>query len=150
MKRAVLFYYSIHHGNTKKVVEAIAEKLPVRLVSVPVREEVDLNEYDLVGFASGIYFSAFGKPMSALIDSLDNLDGKDCFVFYTCGAPGGSYDAFAQAALQAKGARIAGIRHCRGFDTYGPFKFIGGIAKQHPNTKDLEGAVRFVQSQLEQ
>ena len=69
MKRAVLFYYSIHHGNTKKVVEAIAEKLPVRLVSVPVREEVDLNEYDLVGFASGIYFSAFGKPMERLLDS---------------------------------------------------------------------------------
>lgn len=32
---------------------------------------------------------------------------------------------------------------CRGFDTFGPFRLIGGIAKGHPNEKELEKARAF-------
>ena len=32
---------------------------------------------------------------------------------------------------------------CKGFDTYGPFKLIGGIAKGHPDQKDIREAVEF-------
>ena len=35
---------------------------------------------------------------------------------------------------------------CLGFNTYGPFKLIGGLAKGHPTKEELEGAVRFYQS----
>jgi len=149
MKQAILFCYSYHHNNTRKVADAIAARLPVRVVSVPVREEVNLSDYDLVGFASGVYMSAFGKPVNTLIDTMEGLSGKSCFTLYTCGAPKGEYDAGVQAKLKAKGALIAGGWHCRGFDTVGPFKLVGGIAKDHPNEEDLENAVRFVGALLE-
>jgi len=35
---------------------------------------------------------------------------------------------------------------CKGFDTVGPFKFIGGISKGRPNEKDLENAKNFARS----
>ncbi|MCR5649681.1 MAG: hypothetical protein K6F86_00695 [Lachnospiraceae bacterium] len=32
---------------------------------------------------------------------------------------------------------------CKGFDTYEPFKFVGGIQKGHPDEEELEAAVDF-------
>ena len=29
-------------------------------------------------------------------------------------------------------------------DTFGPFKLVGGIAKGHPDDKDIQNAVEFV------
>ncbi len=150
MKKAVLFCYSYHHNNTLKVAEAVSAALPVRVVSVPVREEVDLRDYDLIGFASGVYFSEFGKPVERFIDSLEGLSGKRCFTLCTHGAPNGEFGRNIQEKLRMKGAEVAGGWDCRGFDTYGPFKMIGGIAKSRPNEKDLAGAVSFVESLLKE
>jgi hypothetical protein len=33
---------------------------------------------------------------------------------------------------------------CKGYDTFGPFKLIGGLSKGHPDETDLENAVAFV------
>jgi len=143
MKKAVLFYYSVHHGNTKKIAEAIAGQFDVTLVRVPVKETIDLDEYDLVGFASGIYMSEFGKPIRELAGSLEKLGGKDCFTIYTCGAAAGKFDGGFQKRLTGRGARIAGGFHCRGYDTFGPFKLVGGIAKGRPNKADEARAVAF-------
>ena len=32
---------------------------------------------------------------------------------------------------------------CPGFDTYGPFKLVGGMNKGRPNQEDIDGAVAF-------
>lgn len=150
MKQAVLFCYSYHHNNTRRIAEALSAALPVRVVAVPVREEVNLDDYDLIGFASGIYFSEYGKPIGKLIDSLDGLGGKRCFTLCTHGALGGEFSHAVIQQLRGKGAQIAGDWHCRGFDTFGPFKLIGGLAKGRPNEKDIAGAVSFVQSLLQE
>ena len=49
--RSVIIYASTHHGNTKKVVEAIAQECGAELVDATKVHEKDLSEYDLVGFA---------------------------------------------------------------------------------------------------
>ena len=33
---------------------------------------------------------------------------------------------------------------CKGYDTFGPFKLVGGIAKGHPNEEDMINAADFV------
>ena len=53
--KTVICYYSRHHGNTRKVLEAMAEEGAVDLVDVTTRQSVRLEEYDCVGLASGIY-----------------------------------------------------------------------------------------------
>ena len=39
--------------------------------------------------------------------------------------------------------RIVGEFSCKGFDTFGPFKLIGGISKGHPDKNDLDNAKAF-------
>ena len=53
MKTAVC-YYSRHHGNTRKVLEAMAEEGETDLIDVTARQSVCLGEYDCIGFASGV------------------------------------------------------------------------------------------------
>ena len=63
--------------------------------------------------------------------------------------PAGYTAAIAKVAAQ-KSAVVPGAYGCPGFDTFGPFKLIGGIAKGHPNPEDLEGTVRFYAGMAEQ
>ena len=58
MKTAIC-YYSRHHGNTLKVLQAMAEEGDIDLIDVTDCETVQLAEYDCVGFASGVYFGKF-------------------------------------------------------------------------------------------
>lgn len=58
MKTAIC-YYSRHHGNTLKVLEAMAEVAGADLVDVTSRMAARLPQYDRIGFASGIYYSKF-------------------------------------------------------------------------------------------
>ena len=45
---------------------------------------------------------------------------------------------------------IVGRFSCKGFDTFGPFKLIGGVSKAHPDDKDLAEAVEFYNGLTEQ
>ena len=74
MKTAIV-YFSTHHGNTEKLVEAIAEKNEVTLIDVTSDKKADLTEFDRIGFASGIYFSSFSKQILSFAE--ENLsEGK--------------------------------------------------------------------------
>ena len=39
-----------------------------------------------------------------------------------------------------------GRYQCKGFDTYGPFKLVGGLQKGHPTYEEIQGAVDFYKS----
>ena len=144
MKTAIV-YYSAHHGNTKKLLDAIAKKHSVTLIDVLQNPTADLSGYDLIGFASGIYYSKFHK--SLLKFAAERLPkGKRVFFLYTYGAEKKGYtDAITQAAAQ-KSAKILGEYGCFGFNTFGPFKLIGGMAKGHPTEDEINGAVSFFES----
>ena len=141
MKTAVV-YYSRHHGNTKKLIEAIAATHELTLIDAVETPDADLSAYDLIGFASGIYYSKFHKSVLQFAEK--NLPkGKKVFFLYTCGAEKKGYtDSIAKAVSHAD-AQIVGAYGCLGFDSFGPFKLIGGIAKGRPNADDLVGAAKF-------
>ena len=144
MKTAIC-YYSRHHGNTLKVLEVMARGNDINLIDVTARTAVHLEEYDCIGFASGIYYSKFQK---SVLDFAGQYlpEGKDVFFVYTCGSMGKGYTKAIAEAAAAKKAHILGEYGCRGFDTFGPFKLVGGIAKGHPDADDLQKARDFYQS----
>lgn len=147
MKTAIC-YYSRHHGNTLKVLQAMADKSEVDLIDVTTRQTVQLEKYDCVGFASGIYGFDFQK---SVIDYAKQYlpHGKPVFFIYTYGgAKGNGTKAVAEIA-QKKGCPILGEFSCKGYDTFGPFKLVGGISKGHPNTQDLQNARHFFQQILD-
>ena len=144
MKTAIV-YYSQHHGNTKKLLDAIAAQEEVTLIDVLENKDADLTGFDRIGFASGIYFSAFAKQIIAFAKEKLPED-KDVFYIYTHGAPSGDFLKAMRQIAESKNCRELGEYHCQGFDTFGPFKLVGGIAKGHPTEEELAAAVRFYQA----
>lgn len=143
--RTVIVYASVHHGNTKKLVEKIAEKCGVDLIDAVQQSKADLSVYDKIGFASGIYFSKFHQRILQFI--AENLP-EDKKVFLICTYGGSSNYKSPEAILKEKRADIIGKFGCKGYDTFGPFKMLGGIAKGHPDEKDIQDAVNFISGLL--
>ncbi len=142
MKTAIV-YYSKHHGNTKKLIDAIAAAdSSVSMIDVTNKPETDLSSYDRIGFASGIYFSSFAKQLISFAEK-HLPENKKVFYIYTHGAPIGGFLKGIRAVVKKKHCRELGRYHCFGFDTYGPFKIFGGIAKEHPNEKEISAVVKF-------
>lgn len=141
MKTAIV-YYSKHHENTKKVLDAIAEKNEVTLIDVTKNPVTALSEYDRVGFASGIYYSKFHKGLLSYAEK-NMPEGKETFFIYTYGAEKKGYTKAITEAVGKHNAKILGEFGCFGFNTFGPFKLIGGIAKGHPDQDDFDRANAF-------
>ena len=142
MKIAII-YHSEHHGNTKKVLDAIAQEHKVTLIEAIPNQSIDLTPHDLIGFASGNYFS---KLHDNVINAADqNLpQQKNVFLLYTYGAKVPK-TADIEQIFKTKNATLLGAFGCKGFDTVGGFKYIGGIAKGHPTAQDLTNACNFFQ-----
>ncbi|HHY75619.1 MAG TPA: flavodoxin [Firmicutes bacterium] len=139
--KVAIAYYSQHHGNTKKLLDAIKEIADVELINVLERKEGDLSEYDIIGFASGIYFANFSREVIEF--ARNNLPNhKRVFLIMTYGVKG-DYTKEMRQVISDKACELLGTYGCRGFDTFGPLKLIGGIAKGHPDESDILGAVEF-------
>ena len=140
--KAAVCYCSRHHGNTRKVLEAMAEAGELDLIDVTARRTVRLGAYDCVGLASGIYFGKFHQ--GAVQFARQYLpEGMPVFLVYTCGMYRPGYAREIAAVAREKGCPVLGEFSCRGYDTFGPFRLVGGIAKGHPDARDLENARRF-------
>lgn len=147
MKTAIC-YYSRHHGNTLQVLKAMAQEGTTDLIDVTARQAVHLEDYDCVGFASGIYF---GKFHESVLRFARQYLPREMPVFFVCtygGSAGAGTQALAEIARE-KGCPMLGEFGCQGYDTFGPFKLVGGIAKGHPNERDLENARSFYRGLLE-
>jgi flavodoxin len=139
-KMTAIIYASVHHGNTKKIVDAIAGACEVDLIDATQITEKDINGYDTIGFASGLYYSKFHQ--SVLNFAAVNLP-EDRKVFFICTCGGNASFKSIEEIASSKNAYIIGKFSCKGYDTFGPFKLVGGLAKGHPDDKDLEAAVEF-------
>ena len=113
------------------------------LIDATQVKEKDLSEYDRIGFASGIYYGKFHQ--SVLDFASANLPGyKEVFLICTHGGSA-AYQSI-ETIIKDKHCNVIGKFSCKGYDTFGPFKLVGGIAKGHPNEKDLTAAMEFYQS----
>ena len=131
MKTAII-YYSGHHGNTKKLLDAIAEHYDVTLMNAAEVQTADLSGYDLIGFASGIYYSKFHRSVLRFAES-QLPEGKRVFLLYTYSAGRSGYTKAIEDIVARRSGTVAGTFRSPGFNTYGPFKLVGGIAKGHPD-----------------
>ncbi len=140
--KTVIVYYSKHHGNTKKLLDAIAKTEDVNLFNVTENPAADLSAYDRIGFASGIYYSSFAKQLISFAD--EHLpENKSVFYIYTHGAPKGDFLKGIRNIVARKHCKELGEYRCQGYDTFGPFKLVGGIAKGHPTDEEIAAAVTF-------
>ena len=143
MKTAII-YYSKHHGNTRKLVDTIAAKHGVERIDC-LNGKKDLSGYDRIGLASGIYAGHSAKQLQSY--AKEHLpENKDVFIIVTSAAPADRYFNDLRKIAEEKRCKVLGTYQCQGFNTFGPFKLIGGTAKGHPTQKELDDVVRFYES----
>lgn len=146
--KTVIVYYSKHHGNTKKLLDDIAKNEDVNLLNVTGNPSADLSDYDRIGFASGIYYSSFAKQLISFAE--EHLpENKQVFYIYTHGAPKGDFLKGIRNIVARKHCKELGEYRCQGYDTFGPFKLVGGIAKGHPTDEEIAAAVTFYRKLVE-
>ena len=139
MKTAIC-YYSTHHGNTLQVARAMTQGYDVDFFDLSTQREAALADYDLVGFASGIYGFAFHPSVVAFARKY-LPQGKAVFFVYTYGIAKGTGAKEITKVSREKSARILGEFSCRGYNTFGPFK--GGSGKGRPTQEDFHRAGDF-------
>ncbi len=147
----VIVCTSVHHGNTRRVAEAMATACR-GCVLEPGDEALRAAEHcALLGVGSGVFF---GHHHRTLLDYVRNLGAgraRPAFIFSTSGTgerlarlAGRDYHRRVRAALLERGFSIAGEFSCRGFDTYGPWRIFGGFSRGHPDERDLRDAQAFI------
>jgi len=143
----LIIYISVHHGNTEKIAKVMANTLDATLLEVKQANASMLEQYDLIGFGSGIYFGKHHEGLLDFVDKLPVLRNKKAFVFSTSGLGKiwfiHKFDKPLREKLQRKGFDIIGEFSCRGLDTYRATKLVGGINKGRPNAEDLRQAEDF-------
>ena len=146
--KSLIVCYSHHHNNTQKVAEVVAKVLDAQIKTPQQTSPEELQGYDVVGFGSGIYAGKVHKDMRKLVDDIPQGSGKKAFIFSTCAntRKGTQYHLSLREALQSKGYMIVGEFNCAGFNSWGPFKLIGGTQKGRPNADDLKLAEDFAKS----
>ena len=123
--------------NTKKVLEAACANCNnVELIPLP-SDRYDVSGYDFVGFASGIYYLNFGKPVYEHINQIKGLEGKHCFCIATSGMGWERFGSYPKDAIIKKGGLFEGSISIKALDTIAPFNWFGGLNKNHPNQINL-------------
>ena len=117
------------------------------LFKISEAKKTDLSDYDVIGFASGVYFHKLHKGLLKLAEEM-NLSDKKVFIVYTCGINYINYARSLEKIVKSKNCEYLGCFSCRGYDTYGFFERIGGIAKNHPDEKDFKKAREFIKKQF--
>ena len=154
MGKTIIFLYSYHHMNTQKIGNAIAAKINASIIDVNNNnvENIELNNYDLVGFGAGIDSGKHYSEIIEFAERLPSLKNKKAFIFSTSGIYSEKKKLKDHKALrnilQNKGFEIVNEFSCKGHNTNSFLKYFGGINKGHPNSEDIRNAEIFAEGLL--
>ena len=71
--KSLLVLYSYHHHNTEKVAKVFAKVLDAEIKTPKEIKPEELQEYDLIGFGSGIYSAKHDESLLDLANSLPQV-----------------------------------------------------------------------------
>lgn len=139
--KTLILYASVHHGNTKKLVDAIAEGAGVDTFDVMTDPEVNFDDYEYIGLASGIYAAKMHPKLIQFVK--EHLPNDKKIFFIMTSAMNKDFSKSMNSALEGKNAKVIGTFSCKGYNTFGPFKLVGGTSKGHPDAEDIQNAIHF-------
>jgi flavodoxin len=144
-----LVVISIHHNNTGKIADAMAKVLDAQIKKPQEVNPEKLQEYDLVGFGSGIYGEKHHESLLNLADTLPQVSNKKAFILSTSAIMGKNKVANDHSTLreklQSKGYIVVDEFACKGFNTNSFMKYLGGMNKGRPNAEDIKDAEEFAE-----
>ncbi|WP_030057939.1 MULTISPECIES: flavodoxin family protein [Streptomyces] len=146
--KAVIVCASVSHGNTRRIADVMGRGLSAPVVEPEEVDPAGLSGYDLVGFGSGIFSGRFHPRLREFVRSVPGQQCGRAFVFATSGLPELRVRPFSRPLvrlLEQKGFEVVDTFACRGFDTWLPFRLVGGINKARPDGGDLAAAGAFAE-----
>ena len=148
--KCLIVVHSYHHNNTAKIANEFSNVLSAHVKTPEQVITEELQEYDLIGFGSGIDSDRHYKPLLDLVDMLPEANKKSGFIFSTSAIQGEAKVAkdhsLLRHKLQSKGYIIVGEFSCKGFNTNSFLKYFGGMNKGKPDSEDLKHAEEFALS----
>ncbi|MDR0740027.1 MAG: hypothetical protein LBF00_04065 [Mycoplasmataceae bacterium] len=89
-KTIIIYQSRTKTQNTKHIAETIAQELKCEAIDVSTNPNINLEEYNLIGFGSGVYFWSVGCKLKKWIKSIKwsspDVAKPDAFIFTTQGA----------------------------------------------------------------
>ncbi len=145
----LLVFKSVHHQNTARVAQAMAEVLGAACLAPADCPSERLASCRLLGIGSGVYYGRVHDELWRWVRDLpESFQPKPAvFIFSTSGLPilARFWHRPLRAALTRKGFDVLDEFACRGFDTWGPLWLAGGLNRRHPDAEDLQQARDFAQ-----
>ena len=153
--KSLVVVFSYHHKNTEKIAKVFAKVLDAQVKTPQQVNPEELQEYNLIGFGSGIYGAKNHESLLDLAEKLPHADGRKAFIFSTFGAPVGLYKgeqlrefiknnhAALRGKLESRGYTVIDEFSCAGLNTNSFLRFFGGLNKGRPDAKDLRHAEEF-------
>jgi flavodoxin len=145
--KSLIVVYSYHHNNTARIAQVFAEVLNARIKTPDQVMPDELQQYDLIGFGSGIDSGKHYKPILELADRLSKVNNQRGFIFSTSAIQGVAKvekdHSLLRGKLTSKGYLIVDEFSCKGFNTNNFLKYFGGMNKGRPNSEDLKHAEEF-------
>jgi flavodoxin len=144
---AIIFLYSYHQGNTRKIANVIAPIIKASIIDIENNIFESLEKYGIIGFGSGIDSGRHFQPLLDFAEKLPNVQDKKAFIFSTSGIY--SEDKMLEDhealrnLLQSKGFIIVGEFGCLGHNANSFLRFFGGMNKGRPNSEDIQNAELF-------
>lgn len=146
-KKRVLIVFSYHHYNTKKIANVFAKILNAQIISPQEIGQDELQEYNVIGFGSGIYSAKHHESLLELADTLPIVKAKNTFLFSTAALTNENKmnkdHSTLKEKLESKGYIIIDDFQCIGYNTNSFLKYFGGMNKGRPNAEDLKHAKDF-------
>lgn len=144
--KALIIYKSIHLGSTKKIADTLGRIMAADIIEANDFSIDSFENYDLIGFGSGIYDDKFHNSIFKLVEKLPDLKGKSVFLFSTAGVIYDKSHREIREKLKCKNALIIDEFFCKGYNKNSFLKYIGGMNKGRPNSDDLKNAEHFANS----
>ncbi len=82
--KSLIVLYSYHHNNTQKIADVFARILEAQIKTPQTTKPEALQDYDLVGFGSGIDGDKHYAALLEFADRLPRYANKKGFIFSTC------------------------------------------------------------------
>ncbi len=122
----------------------IIRSINLRTLSIEIREDIlPLYEKALSDRDGEIKIR---KEEIELVCIANLPDNKKSFLICTYG--GSEAHKSMESIIQSKRGTVIGKYDCKGYDTFGPFKLVGGVAKGHPTEEEIFGAISFYEKIL--
>ncbi len=142
----LLVIESKHLGNTLKIAESMAEVAPITIVDTKKAQELDMKDFDIVGFGSGIYA---GKHDKRILKFAQGLSDNEAYTFVISTSGGEDYDDNNKALisiLKKKNKTVLDVFSCKALNKFFILRFTGGLNKGLPSENDYKNAQTFIRN----